>query len=70
VVCHLQQIHHAQKSRFPRQRRRDIRQPVGVIESTSISPSSIRYRPPTFTWRRSHIRTLHVISPRHRAAAS
>src|SRR5262245_36686241 len=33
------------------------------IESTTISPSSIGYRPPTFTWGRIHIRTLHVISP-------
>ncbi len=38
--------------------------PIVSIESTSISPSSIRYRAPTFTCGRVHIRTLHVISPR------
>src|SRR5437867_7697265 len=38
--------------------------PIGVIESTSIAPSSIRYRAPTLTWGRVHIRTLQVISPR------
>src|ERR1017187_3841703 len=38
--------------------------PIGLIESTSISPSSIRYRLPTLTWGRVHIRTLQVISPR------
>ena len=37
--------------------------PIGVIESTSISPSSILYRVPTLTWGRVHIRTLQVISP-------
>lgn len=38
--------------------------PIGVIASTSISPSSILYRPPTFTWGRIQMRTLQVISPR------
>src|ERR1039458_1433354 len=38
--------------------------PIGLIESTSISPSSIRYRLPTLTWGRVHILTLQVISPR------
>src|SRR5439155_19087598 len=37
---------------------------MGVMESTSISPSSMRYRAPTFTWGRIHIRMLQVISPR------
>src|SRR5260370_26540915 len=37
--------------------------PIGVIESISISPSSIRYRLPTLTCRRFQIRTLHVIFP-------
>src|SRR5438093_13349379 len=34
------------------------------MESTSSSPSSMRYRAPTFTWGRIHIRMLQVISPR------
>src|SRR5262249_28589485 len=34
-----------------------------VIDSTTISPSSIGYRPPTFTCGCVHMRTLHVISP-------
>ena len=38
--------------------------PIGSIESTSISPSSIRYRAPTLTRGLIHIRTLQVISPR------
>src|SRR5262249_2702330 len=38
--------------------------PIGSMESTSISPSSIRYRPPTFTCGRVQMRTLQVISPR------
>jgi len=38
--------------------------PSGSIESTSISPSSMRYRPPTLTWGRFQMRTLQVISPR------
>src|SRR5258708_14128513 len=37
--------------------------PMGVIESISISPSSIRYRLPTLTCRRFQIRTLQVIFP-------
>jgi hypothetical protein len=38
--------------------------PIGLIDSTSISPSSMGYRLPTVTWGRIHIRTLQVISPR------
>src|SRR5437667_7749030 len=37
--------------------------PIGVIESISISPSSMGYRLPTLTWGRCHIRTEQVISP-------
>src|SRR6266404_4873029 len=37
--------------------------PMGLMESTSISPSSMRYRLPTVTWGYFHIRTLQVISP-------
>src|SRR5258708_37511944 len=37
--------------------------PMGVIESISISPSSMRYRLPTLTCRRFQIRTLQVIFP-------
>jgi hypothetical protein len=38
--------------------------PMGSMESTSISPSSIRYRPPTLTCGRVQMRTLQVMSPR------
>src|SRR6267142_3319676 len=44
--------------------------PIGVIESTSISPSSIRYRAPTLTWGRVQFRTLQVISPRRTPSRS
>ena len=35
--------------------------PIGSIESTSTSPSSILYRPPTRTCSRNQIRTVQVI---------
>ena len=38
--------------------------PICSIESTSISPSSIRYRPPSLTRGLIQILTLHVMSPR------
>jgi hypothetical protein len=44
--------------------------PMGLIESTSISPPSIRYRAPILTWGRVHIRTLQVISPRRTPSRS
>src|ERR1700682_5044619 len=44
--------------------------PIGVIESTSIAPSSMRYRAPTLTWGRAQIRTLQVISPRRTPSRS
>src|SRR5260370_2703648 len=44
--------------------------PIGLIESTSIAPSSMRYRVPTLTWGRVHIRTLQVISPRRTPSRS
>src|SRR3954454_11160736 len=37
---------------------------MGSMESTSMWPSSIGYRPPTLTRALFQIRTLHVISPR------
>jgi hypothetical protein len=43
---------------------------MGSIESTSISPSSMRYRPPTLTCGRVQIRTLQVISPRRTPSRS
>src|SRR5262245_27547809 len=44
--------------------------PMGSTESTSISPSSIGYRPPTVTCGRIQMRTLQVISPRRTPSRS
>jgi hypothetical protein len=42
MLCDLEQIDHTQEARLTRQSRSDIRKPMGVIESISISPSSMR----------------------------
>src|ERR1700687_1876122 len=41
--------------------------PIGLIESTSIAPSSMRYRAPTLTCGRVHIRAVQGISLRRTA---
>jgi hypothetical protein len=42
VFGNFQQIDHAHESRFTRELGRNLGQTIGVIESTSISPSSMR----------------------------
>lgn len=42
VLRNFEQIHQAQESRLTRQRRGDIGETDRLIESTSISPSSMR----------------------------
>jgi hypothetical protein len=44
--------------------------PIGSIESTSISPSSMRYRRPTLTRALIQMRTELVISPRRTPSRS